>query len=509
MKPPTVTKPSKFVVAPRSASCRLIPLRRKQRRRTYGLFVKQWKASTSLSCGWWAGHGVDSSAKTSVDQHALPQSEIGFSADTVEAGCHFHEQDNILICDRFLLGECPAGLSCIWHHVPWPYHWQLRLKTSKKWVSLGPIAQEHLERHYCNVKTEHVTLVDSDGSSFQMDLRYLSLTLEKYDLARRLCNSSDPSINPYFPAEWRFYWMELGEWKDYEESLSEQLNLAFELGAWTHAFEIYGRLYCVCLKRLTQRNVKTGFSREVRRRPIYHSYESMAPYLRTVMEKDPVTLSDSHNYTGLYPSTWEMELWNPDSTFLKVPVRRTERDFMDIESHFHQTMSKDLVLICRIYRIQNKFLWRKYTCQKEFMSEGLKDADKTSLERHLFHGTAQDVVDQICQQNFDPRLSGVHGTSYGKGSYFALEASYSHKYSRLSEKGYHNMFMAKVLIGKMALGDSTYRRPPKLPSSYALYDCCVDNLLNPKIFVVYDSCQCYPFFLIQYKLLSEPILVTE
>ncbi|XP_069099092.1 protein mono-ADP-ribosyltransferase TIPARP-like isoform X5 [Pleurodeles waltl] len=345
-----------------------------------------------------------------------------------------------------------------------------------------------------------------DGCSFQMDLQFLSLTTEKYDLARRLCNSSDPSVNPYFPAQWWFYWKEFGEWRHYEESLSEQLNLAFELGAWTHAFETNGCLYCVCMKGLTQRNVKTGFSRDVRRRPIYRSYESMAPYLRTVMEKDPGTIPD---YTGLYPPTWQMEPWTPDSTFLQVPLRRTEKEFIDIKSHFHQTMPKDLVLICRIYRIQNKFLWRKYTCQKELMSEGLNDAEKTSLERHLFHGTTRDVVEQICQQNFDPRLSGVHGTSYGKGSYFALEASYSHNYSRLSEKGYQNMFVAKVLIGKMALGDAKYSRPPKLPSSHALYDCCVDNLLNPKIFVVYDSCQCYPFFLIQYKLLSEPILVNE
>ncbi|KAJ1122326.1 hypothetical protein NDU88_000819 [Pleurodeles waltl] len=502
MNPPTVTHNTKFTVATRSGSYKSLPFFRKQRRWTSGRFGKRSVASTSLSCRFRAGHGVDAGVETPVDQLARPQSEMGYSADSL----YFHEQDYIMICDRFLLGECPAGLLCFRHHAPWPYHWQLRLKASKKWVSLGPIAQEHLERHYCNVNTEYVTLLDRDGCSFQMDLQFLSLTTEKYDLARRLCNSSDPSVNPYFPAQWWFYWKEFGEWRHYEESLSEQLNLAFELGAWTHAFETNGCLYCVCMKGLTQRNVKTGFSRDVRRRPIYRSYESMAPYLRTVMEKDPGTIPD---YTGLYPPTWQMEPWTPDSTFLQVPLRRTEKEFIDIKSHFHQTMPKDLVLICRIYRIQNKFLWRKYTCQKELMSEGLNDAEKTSLERHLFHGTTRDVVEQICQQNFDPRLSGVHGTSYGKGSYFALEASYSHNYSRLSEKGYQNMFVAKVLIGKMALGDAKYSRPPKLPSSHALYDCCVDNLLNPKIFVVYDSCQCYPFFLIQYKLLSEPILVNE
>lgn len=36
-------------------------------------------------------------------------------------------------------------------------------------------------------------------------------------------------------------------------------------------------------------------------------------------------------------------------------------------------------------------------------------------ERQLFHGTATSFVDAICQQNFDWRICGLHGTSYGKG----------------------------------------------------------------------------------------------
>lgn len=36
-------------------------------------------------------------------------------------------------------------------------------------------------------------------------------------------------------------------------------------------------------------------------------------------------------------------------------------------------------------------------------------------ERQLFHGTNTSFVDAICQQNFDWRVCGLHGTSYGKG----------------------------------------------------------------------------------------------
>lgn len=36
-------------------------------------------------------------------------------------------------------------------------------------------------------------------------------------------------------------------------------------------------------------------------------------------------------------------------------------------------------------------------------------------ERQLFHGTSASFVDAICQQNFDWRICGLHGTAYGKG----------------------------------------------------------------------------------------------
>lgn len=36
-------------------------------------------------------------------------------------------------------------------------------------------------------------------------------------------------------------------------------------------------------------------------------------------------------------------------------------------------------------------------------------------ERQLFHGTDDVFVEAICQQNFDWRICGLHGTNYGKG----------------------------------------------------------------------------------------------
>lgn len=44
-----------------------------------------------------------------------------------------------------------------------------------------------------------------------------------------------------------------------------------------------------------------------------------------------------------------------------------------------------------------------------------QNGGKAVDERQLFHGTSAIFVDAICQQNFDWRVCGVHGTSYGKG----------------------------------------------------------------------------------------------
>lgn len=56
-------------------------------------------------------------------------------------------------------------------------------------------------------------------------------------------------------------------------------------------------------------------------------------------------------------------------------------------------------------------------------------------ELQLFHGTGPEpVVQAIFRQNFDWRVCGKNMVAYGKGSYFARDASYSDKYTGLFVK---------------------------------------------------------------------------
>ena len=67
------------------------------------------------------------------------------------------------------------------------------------------------------------------------------------------------------------------------------------------------------------------------------------------------------------------------------------------------------------------------------------------------------------------------------------------------------MFVAKVLVGSYTKGHSSYRRPPpKIPSDPRsdLYDSCVDNQSNPSVFVVFDTDQVYPEYIITYSTIS-------
>lgn len=126
-------------------------------------------------------------------------------------------------------------------------------------------------------------------------------------------------------------------------------------------------------------------------------------------------------------------------------------------------------------------------------------------EQQLFHGTPDEAtVRCISYQNFDPRMHGRHGTVYGKGVYFSSTAKYSHHYTQPcpEKSGRRFMFLARVLVGKSALGTSELQRPPPVDPSRphgSLYDSCVNNTSKPDIVVIFDNDQCYPEFLIEYE----------
>ncbi|XP_044299097.1 protein mono-ADP-ribosyltransferase TIPARP-like isoform X2 [Varanus komodoensis] len=337
------------------------------------------------------------------------------------------------------------------------------------------------------------------GSCYFLNLDTMMLSDNPfYDQVRRLSNSSDHTCNCYFPAEWKVYWYDLGYWKEYKEPIAQDLVAAFKQKRQRHTFSLHNRHYKVNIKRLTQRNVKTGFTRRIKYRPVLRYSTSIVRYLcsrsvalsceaKAVRGENPLDL-----YCGPYPAVW-IPPPQGDVGFTMEEMAWSEIASLKVRELFHSTLSEKQALILAIYRIRNDHLWHAYMRQKERMSQERSEEDQMSLEKHLFHGTEAARIKRICTENFHVRFSGLHGTVYGKGIYFAKDASYSHSYASMTEGEMCHMFLTKVLTGYWTNGHSGLKRPP------VSYDSCTDFTTDPDIFVIFKSCQCYPYFLIRYK----------
>ncbi|NXT97088.1 PAR12 polymerase, partial [Buphagus erythrorhynchus] len=196
----------------------------------------------------------------------------------------------------------------------------------------------------------------------------------------------------------------------------------------------------------------------------------------------------------VYPPQWDQTAL-PEIGFKLIQLSYDSQEYRKIKTLFEKTMKN--YCINQLRRIQNPMLWDLFQWQKEKMKKihQLKGVN----ERLLFHGTNPSHVSAICEQNFDWRLCGTHGTLYGKGSYFARDASYSHEYCSPCS-GRYSMFVAQVLVGDFVQGSPEYCRPPaRAGNSNRLYDSCVDDPTDPSIFVIFEKQQIYPAYILEYS----------
>ena len=93
----------------------------------------------------------------------------------------------------------------------------------------------------------------------------------------------------------------------------------------------------------------------------------------------------------------------------------------------------------------------------------------------------------------------LSGTDFGRGLYFARDASLSVNYAGGGSGG-RFMYLARVLVGQYCAGNSSMIvPPPKNPSRpETLYESVVNNTGDPSIFVVFYETQCYPEYLITF-----------
>ncbi|XP_073191438.1 protein mono-ADP-ribosyltransferase TIPARP-like [Lepidochelys kempii] len=438
-------------------------------------------------------------------------------ASETEIQFHTHQREGIQICDHFLLGNCPHGSICELHHTRYPYHWQIKWKDSQVWQSVNDSAQRHLEKLYSDIERVHVKLIDKKALSGKVNLSTLKIDHHgPFSDIRRLSNTSHPEQNPHFPTEWTVYWEDGSIWKKYEEPLSHEFLAAFEDRTQEHVFQLRGHLYTMDFKQSLIYNHNTGNSHTIQLRPTYRSPLQMLPQLWTIPSiasemRYPPTSSipgedPTDGYSGPYPAYW---IKRPEGSvpFVQEEVLPSEAAYHTIYTLFHKSLSEDKVLLLSVHRIRNDFLWQKYCSQKDLMSQSLSAQEKLRLQKHLFHSTSAKRLGFTCQIKFDTHLSGSH--MYGRGCYFTVSADQADRYAQAEKGGLRHMFLAKVLVGKCTRGKKHYCQPPQKESGSKCFDSCVDNVASPNIYVIFNSYQCYPYFLISYKLLSDPVVLDD
>lgn len=195
-------------------------------------------------------------------------------------------------------------------------------------------------------------------------------------------------------------------------------------------------------------------------------------------------------------------------------LRPYSKEYKEVERHFKSSVNLSVV---KISRIQNRYLWHAYTCQKMQLiskNQGLVN------ERMVFHGTGTCPPNLIYEgknsSGFDPRLGRGF---YGVGAYFAEKARYPvyGRYAHKCSNGNSCLFLARVMTGVSKIygnaTDEKLKRQPQLPAGHTfgpgLYDSVTGGPHRPTMggpgtndsvmYIVYDSSMAYPEYLIEYR----------
>ncbi|XP_066524327.1 protein mono-ADP-ribosyltransferase PARP12-like isoform X2 [Hoplias malabaricus] len=391
------------------------------------------------------------------------------------------------ICLFHVRSFCKKGNRCQQVHFHLPYKWEVRGEHG--WNVLPD--NEEVERAFCNPAKTY-----SDGSGLPV---HFDTMTQGFAEVRRLSTASSV-LHPTFvlTTTWIWYWEdEIGNFIQYGSSQeakqsssisSEDLEKKYQEDSGATVEFTAGRFsYELNLQDMIQSNKNIGTKRLVKRRPLFLSAEDVQRIKTSPKENS----GRSHN-PKLLPRHWDKGSVT-DTGFKRILLKNASDEYKKIAELFNQTLPEFHVK--SIERVQNRDLWEVFQWQGDVLRK--KTGGKEN-ERLLFHGTKSKHIDAICQQNFDWRICGVHGTAFGKGSYFARDASYSHSYT--DDSGTRYMFVCRVLVGEYTNGHSSYLRPPpKDGQDSVFYDSCVNNINDPSIFVIFEKHQVYPEYLIQYS----------
>lgn len=201
------------------------------------------------------------------------------------------------------------------------------------------------------------------------------------------------------------------------------------------------------------------------------------------------------------PRNWAK--MNDDDNCVLVPLLPQDEEWGPIAKRFSLTMPANKIK--NIQRIQNAKFWRDYCSEKENLGKLHEKAGfgKDIKEEYLWHGT-RGSHPHIIYGGMDECFDMQHANEgmWGRGLYFAVNASYSHDYAHPSQSGTKLFMLCRVLIGDAIQlpSNSSIRKPPERTDGKEkiLYDSIKGYTGGSDVYILYRMRRAYPEYLIEY-----------
>ncbi|RXN05141.1 poly [ADP-ribose] polymerase 11-like protein [Labeo rohita] len=255
----------------------------------------------------------------------------------------------------------------------------------------------------------------------------------------------------------------------------------------------------------TQVNLKTGKTKRIKR-----SFQTENGFRCKCDDISPSS-----------PAHWEDV--DPKKPYQLISLRKDSSEYQKVERFVRDAgLLHDPIV--SIKRIQNLDLWElfcssfsKMLCD-EFAGLVLEDGveymdtsdtpwywyykEKCGVWHRVESFMSSDDLERYYLRNpqgvITMTTAGCHVRINFAGTYFAKHASFANNYSANTGLGTKVMLLARVIVGKYKTGRQDYCTPDD-DLDERIHDSCVDDMLCPRIFVIFDSNQIYPEYLIEYR----------
>jgi len=169
----------------------------------------------------------------------------------------------------------------------------------------------------------------------------------------------------------------------------------------------------------------------------------------------------------------------------RANVFMSDKRYDKIEEGIRKSYPNSCILW--IEEISNPELEDRYQAQKVEIEA---KRGKPCKELQLYHGTKEEAANSIIRDGFNPDFN--YRAAYGKGTYFAVNASYSRDYAPPASDDVSFMLICSVLVGEIG------QYGAQQPVNTKLHDNAVDNMKSPSIYVTPYAAGAIPRFIVAF-----------